>query len=92
MPVQLNPVFSGETANGEKVVLYQRGHEIHLKRPDGEIWVLDPYSIINTWPDYERSVIHIKIQSWVWTGEATGSIKALAEEPALVLEYKEETS
>lgn len=81
-PKTLRPVFSGETPEGDRIVLYKRGHEYHLLRPDGEIWALSPQSKLEWWTDFNSSCVHLKIQSSAWTGMANGSRQALMEEPS----------
>lgn len=88
----LRPIFVGDTPTGERIVLYQHGGELHLKRPDGEIWALGPSSIIDSWDSAFESFTHIKIQSDAWTGEATGTKRDLVEELDLVITHElEET-
>lgn len=88
----LKAVFAGETLDGDRVVLYQKGYDFHIKRPDGEIHALGPESTIDTWFDRISETTHIKIQSSAWTGDAIGSRRLLIDEPDLVLEYREEAS
>lgn len=88
MAKRLTPVFVGDTPSNERIVLYQHGGELYLKRPDGEIWALGPESVIDSWSSAFDSFTHIKIQSSAWTGEATGSRQDLTEEQDLVQEFR----
>lgn len=74
------PFFAGTTEDGESIILYRRGAEIHIQRPDGELWALNPEEAeFMSWesPDTERK--YIRIESAVWSGEASGTRKDLIE-------------
>lgn len=90
MAKTLTPVFAGETPQGDKIVLYLQGFEMHLMRPDGELVALGPDAVLDTWFDPVNGYQQLKIQSSAWTGEAIGSRKDLVEEPKLILDYREE--
>lgn len=91
MSTRLKPVFVGDTAEGDHIVLYQHGRQIYIKRQDGEVRALGSEAVIDRWHDNSTFFTHIKIQSAVWTGEAIGSRKDLIEEPVLVQSYQQET-
>lgn len=72
----LRPVFAGQTQEGEKITLYQHidtPEELHLLRPDGEMWVLSPGSEVKTWVERDMEVMVVEIESPEWTGQARGS-------------------
>lgn len=72
----LRPVFTGRTAEKEEITLYQhidRPEEIHILRPDGELWAIEPGGEIATWMDPTRDEMRVDVNSKVWSGVATGS-------------------
>lgn len=84
VPVKYVPVFVGKTENDEKVVLYKsidKPHELHVRRPDGELWAVGPGSFVFTqsWDDK----IRLEIDSTPWTGKAIGTKHDLIAEPSL---------
>jgi hypothetical protein len=79
------PVFAGRTPNNELIIIYkEEGHEkqLHIQRPDGELWALGPESEVQTTFDLDRAIFHISVKSSVWTGMATGTQRDLMETPA----------
>lgn len=85
MANQYRPVFAGQTKAGEKIVLYKRiGNEteLHIQRPDGELWALSPGAEIETRFDLIDELFHIQIKSPEWSGKASGTKHDLLEEPA----------
>lgn len=81
----LFPVFAGKTEDGEGVIIYRRRgviEELHILRPDGELWALSPNATIHTWVDPDTEVIHIRIESPEWSGKAIGSRRDLIEAEA----------
>lgn len=72
----LRPVFTGTTEMGDEITLYQhvdRPEEIHILRPDGELWAVGPEGEINTWLDPTKNEMRVDINSTIWTGQARGS-------------------
>lgn len=70
------PVFAGFTPDGERIILYkhfQREAELHIQRPDGELWALSPGSEVHTRFEMDTQLFHIQIKSPEWSGTAAGS-------------------
>jgi hypothetical protein len=71
----LRPVFTGKTEENEEITLYQhidRPEEIHILRPDGELWAIEPGGEITTWMDPTKNEMRVDINSNVWRGQARG--------------------
>lgn len=55
--------------------------EYFIKFPDGEVWALPSGSKITTWEDDpDNHLVHLRIESSVWTGEAIGTREDLIRE------------
>lgn len=87
--IRLMPVFVGQTDDGEKIVLYKnirdagKEDELHLKRPDGELWALSPGSTVVMDFDLTAAKLTLSVRSPEWTGSARGTHKELKEEEAI---------
>lgn len=82
--LKYRPVFVGHTEEGEKIVLYadpQNTDQIHILRPDGGLWAIEPGAKFRMHFNLVDSESMVEIESEVWTGRATGSKKELQEEP-----------
>lgn len=76
------PVFAGVTPDGERIILYkhfQRETELHIQKPDGELWALSPGSEVHTRFELDTQRFRIEIKSPEWTGVAEGSSWDLME-------------
>jgi hypothetical protein len=77
-----SPVFAGRTTAGETVVLYKTvgaEGELHILRPDGELWALSPGSEIEMGFDIINSAFQLSVKSPEWTGKATATKKDLLD-------------
>lgn len=81
--VKALPVFAGYTPEGEKIVLYKKGSEIHIMRPDGEVWALSPGSEVE-WVNHFSATEpdRVRIVSPEWTGTAIQDENLLIETPS----------
>lgn len=80
--IEYIPIFVGFTGDTEKIVLYRKANseELHIKRPDGELWAIDPGSNICIIDGLEDNEMRLQITSQAWSGEAIGSRLDVAEE------------
>lgn len=79
------PVFVGKTSEGESITIYKhadREHELHILRPDGELWALSPSAAICTSFDIVDQVTRVRVVSPEWTGSARGSREDLIKAEA----------
>lgn len=70
------PVFAGKTPEDEDIVVYvhiYREEELHILRPDGELWALSPGSEVEMTFSVLTGFLSIKIESPEWTGTAKGN-------------------
>jgi hypothetical protein len=77
---KLIPFFAGKTEEGESIILYRRGAEIHIQLPNGKLWALPPEeSEFTSWESPATERMYFKIESPVWSGTASGTRKDLVE-------------
>lgn len=81
------PVFSGKTAEDERVVLYKDRESMidkfHIKRPDGEVWALSHGSELVWYVDRVTEVHYLTLVSPEWSGSAKGTWVEVIEEESL---------
>lgn len=85
-PIRYMPVFSGKTKDEERIVLYKSVNnesELHIRCPDGGLWMLSSDRQIEIAFDPIESKLYISVQSPEWTGTAKGTKRDLIEEEAL---------
>ena len=85
MPVTYIPVFAGKTPDGEKVVVYKHVNdpsELHILRPDGELWALSPGSEVTFKWDLFSDKLTFKVESPEWSGTAEGTKRDIVEAEA----------
>lgn len=76
----LVPFFAGKTEEGEVIILYRRGAEIHIQLSNGELWALPPEETeFASWEVAETSRLYFKIESPVWSGTASGARRDLID-------------
>lgn len=79
----LEPVFVGRTPDDEKIVIYKHvdnESQLHILRPDGELWALSPNRTITTLFNSSDAKMHVKVESPEWSGSAKGDPHDLFEE------------
>lgn len=88
--IRYRPIFVGKTKDDEKIVVYMNVdnyRELHIKRPDGQLWALGPGSEVNwmhePYRGFSTNIVHIQLKSEAWTGEALGDPVLLVEEPPI---------
>lgn len=84
IPVDLQPIFVGNTEDGERIVLYKQGEVIHILRPDKELWALSPGSMVTSWDDPATMDVHVNVDSPEWSGTARGNPQLLHSESVVV--------
>jgi hypothetical protein len=78
------PVFVGYTQAAEKIVVYMdRNDQLHIRRPDGELWALSHGSQYTVFRDPTTDIFRLSIESPEWTGIAVGTKKDLIEEEGI---------
>lgn len=73
---KLRPIFTGHTADGDEISLYQHAdkpEEIHILLPNGELWALSPGAEVSTLYDATTYEMRVDVVSKEWTGMAKGS-------------------
>lgn len=79
------PVFAGKTADEMKITVYKHRdseNELYISLDDGDLQALPPDSIVGMSFDLDTAIFHIRIESPVWTGTASGSKFDLIEADA----------
>jgi hypothetical protein len=69
-------VFAGRTPEDEWIILYKNVNvesELHIQRPDGELWALSPGSEVCMRFELDTQLLHLYVKSPEWTGSAKGS-------------------
>jgi len=85
-PIKYVPVFSGKTQDDEQIVLYKNAtneSELHIKRPDGELWALSHGSEVEMGFNPNKQLLQLSVRSPEWTGQAEGSGDDLLQERGL---------
>ena len=73
---KLRPIFTGHTADGDEISLYQHAdkpEEIHILLPNGELCALSPGAEVSTLYDSTTYEMRVDVVSKEWTGMAKGS-------------------
>jgi hypothetical protein len=73
---KLRPIFTGHTADGEEISLYQHAdkpEEIHILLPNGELCALNPGDEVSTLYDAVTYEMRVDVVSDIWTGQARGT-------------------
>lgn len=77
------PIFVGYTEDDEKIVLYKRGEEFHLRVPNGEIWALGPASSFEVRETNDEHMYELRVRSSAWNGIVKGTRRDALQEPAI---------
>lgn len=85
--IRYRPIFSGHDEEARKVVFYQNvtnPNEIHVKKPNGDLWALSPGAHI-TWQHnkVDDDKVYVEVVSPEWTGAAVGTRAELLNEPGI---------
>lgn len=80
------PVFVGYTVGAQKIVVYMDTNDnLHIRRPDGELWALSPGSHYMTYRDPTTDIFRMTIDAPEWSGVAVGTKRDLIAEDGIHL-------